>query len=307
MSITLTGNQRKAGELRAACGAWEPLELLEADSARVAVARRGRGPAVLCLHATGHGARDFEGLAARLADSYEVIAVDWPGQGRSPAEEAPASAGRYSRIVEGLLPQLTRQPAVVVGCSVGGAAAIDLASRRADLVRALVLCDPGGLLAVDASVRIGTRAMSAFFAAGARGARWYPKAFDLYYRMVLPAPAARPWRDRIVAAAVESAPALAEAWASFGLPDADLRARVREVACPVLLAWAKQDRVLPWSRCKGAASAFRDARVELFEGGHAAFLEDPARFEQAFRTFAASLPDAGAAHGDGAWKAASAG
>lgn len=261
------------------------------------------------LHATGHGARDFEDLAARLGDSHEVIAVDWPGQGLSAGDTEPASAARYSRLLEELLPRLSAEPAIVIGCSIGGAAAIDLASRRGDLVRALVLCDPGGLLPVDASVRVATRAMSAFFAAGARGARWYPKAFELYYRLVLPAAPARAQRQRIVAGCVETAPVLAEAWASFGKPDADLRDRVANIACPVLFAWAKGDRVIPWSRCRPAASRFRDARVELFEGGHAAFLEDPDRFEAVLRDFAASLPAIGPsrAGAGGAWNAAAAG
>lgn len=290
MSITKAETASGSGNPRAACGAWKPVETVEAGGTRLAVARKGRGPAVVALHATGHGARDYEGLATRLADGFETIAVDWPGQGASPPDREPASAERYSRLLEELLPRVTAGPAIVIGCSIGGAAALDLAARRPDLVRALVLCDPGGLLAIDAGVRLGTRAMSAFFAAGARGARWYPKAFELYYRMVLPAAPARPWRDRIVAACVDCAPVLAEAWASFGRPDADLRAKVERVGCPVLLAWARGDRVLPWSRCRAAAAKFRDARVEMFDGGHAAFLEDPDRFESVFRAFAKGLP-----------------
>lgn len=264
--------------------------MIEVGGTRLALSRRGRGPVVVCLHATGHGARDYEDLASRLADSFETIAVDWPGQGLSPVEGEPASAARYSRILEELLPRVVVGPAILIGCSIGGAAALDLAARRSDLVRALVLCDPGGLLAVNSLVRFGTRAMSAFFAAGARGVSWYPKAFDLYYRMMLAGMPARAQRGRIVAACVETAPVLAEAWASFGRPEADLRAKVCEVRSPVLLAWAKSDRVLPWSRCQAAASKFRDARLEMFEGGHAAFLEDPARFESVLRAFAATLP-----------------
>lgn len=290
MSITTQQHEPENGALRAATGAWSPVEFHQAGGARIAVARRGRGPVVVCLHATGHGGRDFEEFAARVGDAFKVVAVDWPGQGLSPACGEAASAAFYARLLEDLLPRVAGGPAILVGCSIGGAAALELASRRKDLVRALVLCDPGGLLPVDATVRLATRAMSAFFAAGARGAFWYPKAFELYYRMVLPAPAARGQRGRIVAAAVETAPILAEAWTSFGQPDADLRPRIAHVACPVLVAWAKNDRVLPWARCKSAALQLRDVRVELFDGGHAAFLEDPARFEGVFRAFAASLP-----------------
>jgi pimeloyl-ACP methyl ester carboxylesterase len=297
MSITSTltgavaGNPaREAGAtLRAAAGAWEPVEFHAAAGARVAVARKGRGPAVVCLHATGHGARDFELFADRVGDSFEVIAVDWPGQGLSPSDAAPASAHRYSQILEELIPALTSTPVIVVGCSIGGAAAIELAARRSDLVRALVLCDPGGLVAIDPAVRFIIGRMTAFFAAGARGARWFPWAFSKYYGLVLSGAPARMQRERIVASAREIAPVLAEAWASFGQPSADLRALAPMVKCPTLFAWAKHDRVIPWDRCKAAATMFPDHRVEMFEAGHAAFLEDPDPFAASFTRFAGAL------------------
>lgn len=292
MSITSKGTPLAAGIARAATGAWDPVEFHQAAGIRVALTRRGRGPAVVCLHATGHGARDFEAFAARVARDFEVIAVDWPGQGRSEADTEPASAARYSRILEDLLPRLAAGPVVLLGCSIGGAAAIEVAARRGDLVRGLVLCDPGGLVVPDAATRLAVRAMVSFFAAGARGASWFPAAFALYYRMVLPGAAARPQRDRIVAAVRETAPVLAEAWASFGAPAADLRGLAPRIGCPTLFAWARQDRVLPWSRSRAAAETFPDVRVEFFRGGHAAFLEDPDRFAQTFLAFASDLAGA---------------
>lgn len=289
MSITSTSNVAAAGILRAATGAWDPVEFHQAAGTSIAIARRGRGPAVVCLHATGHGARDFEPLAELVGDAFEILAVDWPGQGLSPREREPASAARYSLILEQLLPQICDGPAIVVGCSIGGAAAIELTARRPDLVRALVLCDPGGLVAPDAVTRFAVGRMHSFFAAGARGASWFPAAFALYYRMVLPQPSARAQRNRIVAAARETAPVLAEAWASFAAPQADLRALIPRISCPTLFAWAEQDRILPWSRNKAAAETFRDFRVEFFRAGHAAFLEDPERFAVAFREFATNV------------------
>jgi pimeloyl-ACP methyl ester carboxylesterase len=297
--LTVRATDSPAGALRAAAGAWDPVEFHTAAGARVAVARRGRGPTVVCLHATGHGARDFELLADRVGDQFEVVAVDWPGQGLSPGEAAPASARRYSEILEALLPALTREPAIVLGCSIGGAAAIELAARRSDLVRALVLCDPGGLVATNAAVRFVVGRMEAFFAAGARGARWFPWAFAKYYDMVLPGAPARAQRERIVASAREIAPILAQAWASFHEPSADLRGLAPRIACPTLFAWAKHDRVVRWDACKAAAGTFPDHRIEHFDAGHAAFLEDPERFAAVFRDFVraleTSVPTRGAA------------
>src|SRR6188508_1437495 len=101
MSITSSDTERNVGPAaaRAAAGAWDPVEFHDAAGARIAVARRGSGPPVVCLHATGHGARDFEPLAERIGYRFEVFAVDWPGQGKSPREQHPASARRYAAIV----------------------------------------------------------------------------------------------------------------------------------------------------------------------------------------------------------------
>jgi len=57
----------------------------------------------------------------------------------------------------------------------------------------------------------------------------------------------------------------------------------------VLLAWAKSDRIVPWSESRKAVRGFRNRTVKLFRGGHAAFLEDADRFARAFRRFAREL------------------
>jgi 4,5:9,10-diseco-3-hydroxy-5,9,17-trioxoandrosta-1(10),2-diene-4-oate hydrolase len=223
-----------------------------------------------------------------------VIALDWPGHGRSAEDRGPAGAARYAEIAERFADALGLRDVVLVGNSIGGAVAIQLAAKRPDLVRALVLADAGGLDRVDVLTRAVTRGMAAFFAAGARGARWYPRAFALYYGLVLSAPAAAPQRVRIVAAAREMAPRLAEAWRSFGESDADLRDVAAALACPVLVAWAKRDRVLQLWRSHPAIRRIPGARLELFDGGHAPFLECPDAFAAALREFLDGLPPAGA-------------
>lgn len=292
MSITSTV---PSSSRRSACGAWDPVGFHDVRGVSLATARCGAGPLVVCLHATGHGARDYEPFARELAGEFEVVAVDWPGQGRSSDDREAATAARYGDLLEALLEDLDRGPAILVGCSIGGAAALRVAAARPDLVRGLVLCNSGGLAPLDAVSRFAIGRMVAFFEAGARGAGWFPRAFDWYYRLVLPEEGARAQRDRIVAAARETAPVLAQAWRSFAAADADLRETARAVRCPTLLAWAKGDRILPWARSARGAEGIAHRRVELFRGGHAAFLEDAARFCAVFREFAASLPSEEAA------------
>jgi pimeloyl-ACP methyl ester carboxylesterase len=261
---------------------------LDIDGVRIAVAREGRGPTVVCLHAVGHGGRDFEAFSEAVKGRFEIVRVDWPGQGRSGDDPGhPASAARYADLLSGVLRALGVDRPIIIGNSIGAAAAVIYASRAP--VRGLVLCDPGGFVAVDVRTRAFCGAFARFFSAGARRAGWFGAAFALYYRLVLPSEAAGAQRRRIVASAYEIAPVLTQAWRSFGEPEADIRALAADLTVPVWFAWARHDRVIPASLCMPAIRRMKAASLTFFAGGHAAFLEQPEAFAAGFERFVANL------------------
>ncbi len=261
---------------RTQLGATRPGKDIVVDGVRLAYDDAGAGPALVCLHAIGHGASDFAALRARIGAGRRVIALDWPGHGSSADDREPAKAARYEALLAGFLDALGLARATLLGNSIGGAAALRLAAHAPGRVRALVLVNPGGLDKGGALARAMPRAMARFFEAGARGARWYPAAFAAYYRLVLPR--APEQRARIVAAARESAAVLAQAWRGFAEPDADVRQLAERVRCRTLVAWAKGDRINQLSRCRPALRRLPNARLVTFSGGHAPFLEDPDAF-----------------------------
>lgn len=270
---------------RAEIGVPANCQMIEADGVRLAVAREGSGPAVVCLHAVGHGGGDFEAFARAVRDQFEVIRIDWPGQGRSEPDDKPASAARYAALLAEVLRALDVHQPIIIGNSIGGAAAIHYAGAHP--VRSLVLCDSAGLVRVGFATRLFCGLFVRFFKGGARGAWWYPALFRLYYRkLVLPSPAAAAQRDRIIAASRGLAPLLRDAWESFRRKDADIRAAAAALDIPIWVAWANGDRVIPFSLCKRAIEAMKHARVTMFAGGHAAFLEQPDAFVDAFLGFA---------------------
>ncbi len=273
---------------RRAVGATEPWREATVDGVRLAYDDEGEGPPIVCLHAIGHGAGDYAVLRRRLRDRHRVIALDWPCHGSSADDREPASQRRYGDLLRGFVEALALEPAVIIGNSIGGAAAIRLAAETPGRVRALVLANPGGLDRGGGSRlnRAVTGAMAAFFAAGARGASWYPRALAAYYRrIVLPESAAEEQRERIIAQGSEVAGVLADAWRSFGEPNADLRPLAAEVTCPVLFAWAERDRINQLARCRAAIAEFPNARLETFRAGHAAFLEMPDAFLASLERF----------------------
>lgn len=288
--------------LRSAVAVSAPFHEIDVDGVTLAYADEGTGPApaLVCLHAIGHGGSDFDRVRARWRGRRRVIAVDWPGQGRSGVDRVPPSAARYADLLAGLLDALGVERAVLLGNSIGGAAAVRYAARAPERVAGLVLENPGGLDRTDdAPARLAIGAMVRLFAAGARGAWWYPAAFALYYRTVLPRRAAAAQRARIVAAARELAPLLRDAWRSFGAADADTRALAPRIGCPVLFAWAARDRFVQLRRARPTIARFPDARTVTLPAGHAPHLETPDAFEAELERFLDALPSAAAAHDHG--------
>jgi pimeloyl-ACP methyl ester carboxylesterase len=273
---------------RSEVGAQEPSDRIEIEGVSLAYTDSGgSGPAIICLHAIGHGARDFENVTRQLSPDYRVVALDFPGHGSSGYDSRPPSATRYAEILGEFVEQLHPGPVTLLGNSIGGAAAIRYATQHPEQVKSLVLCDSAGLGVPDGASRLFIEVFVQFFAAGRRGAIWFPWAFSRYYSKVLMREPARKQRDRIVRSAYEMAPTLEKAWKSFAKREENLLPILSQVQCPVLLAWAKDDFVLPLSRNRSSFQKFPNHRLEVFDGGHAAFLEDPDRFEPALRRFLA--------------------
>jgi len=280
------GREARDTNYRSAVGAQKPYEVVLLSGTAIAYTDSGgSGPVLICLHAIGHGARDFADLSRRLTPGYRVLALDFPGQGNSGPDTEQASATHYADLLAQFIDHLDLKSVILIGNSIGGAAAIRYASTHPERVKALVLCDSGGLGKPSPISRIFIGAFVQFFAAGRRGAFWYPWAFERYYRRVLIADSAREERNRIIRSAYEIALPLEQAWRSFGRWDESLLPLLPSIQCPVLLAWAREDVVLPLKYAQPAFNLFRKHELQVFDGGHAAFLEDPDRFEKSLRRF----------------------
>jgi lipase len=95
-------------------------------------------PRVVCLHGvTGHG-RHFAMLAEDALDAFHVVAPDLLGHGSSPYEP-PWDIGSH---LDAILKTVGIAPSVFIGHSFGGRLAFEIAARRPELVKRLVLLDP---------------------------------------------------------------------------------------------------------------------------------------------------------------------
>ena len=101
-----------------------------------------RAPGVLLLHGLMGRASHWASTTRWLAERHRAVGLDQRGHGRSekPAE-GPYTRDAYVADAEEAIEQLGLGPATVVGHSMGALTAWQLAAKRPDLVRALIICD----------------------------------------------------------------------------------------------------------------------------------------------------------------------
>lgn len=101
----------------------------------------GQGPVVLCLHGWASSLTMWQRTCQRLAPAYHVISLDLPGFGDSsrPPSAFDFGAENYAAVVAAFLAQMTPDRAVVLGHSMGGLIAVQLALNYPHLVSGLVL------------------------------------------------------------------------------------------------------------------------------------------------------------------------
>lgn len=89
--------------------------------------RRGSGDPLVLIHGIGSRWQVFEPIIDRLAEDHEVLAIDLPGFGGSPADPAVSAAPRgYAERLVVLFDELGIERPHVVGNSLGGGIALEL-------------------------------------------------------------------------------------------------------------------------------------------------------------------------------------
>lgn len=103
----------------------------------------GRGPPLLLIHGLGSSTRDWELQRDYFASGFQVIVFDVRGHGRSGKPPGPYSVRQFAADTVGLLRQLGTAPAHVVGLSMGGMIAFQLALDAPELVGTLTIVNSG--------------------------------------------------------------------------------------------------------------------------------------------------------------------
>jgi 3-oxoadipate enol-lactonase len=249
----------------------------------------GQGQPLLLLHGIGASARTWGRAAEGLSRRRRVIAPDARGHGRS---ASPVSGYRdvdYVADVEALIPQAVDGPLDVAGHSMGGRIAAELAARRPDLFRHLVLEEAlGGPStprppAEEAQMREGARVWIERLRAAPR------EAVLAQTRQRQPA-----WSEEECAAFVDSQREFSMAIYAAGSLGYfwDWRTLVARIRCPTLVITGDRSApAFPPSMADEAAveeirRAMPRARlVQVRGGGHMVHLDRSSEFVAAVESF----------------------
>src|SRR5947207_2466572 len=99
----------------------------------------GSGEPVLLIHGLGSSTRDWAPQVPALSQRFQVIAFDVRGHGRSAKPKQRYSVKLFAADTAALIRTLDIAPAHVIGISMGGMIAFQLAVEAPQLVRSLVI------------------------------------------------------------------------------------------------------------------------------------------------------------------------
>ncbi|MCS6886685.1 MAG: alpha/beta fold hydrolase [Chloroflexus sp.] len=243
------------------------------------VMRRGRaGPPLICIHGAGGSARHWGLLLEPLATVAQVYAVDLPGHGRSPAADGTVTITRYAQAISALHTALALPPAIVVGHSMGGAIALQLAVGAPQIVAGL------GLVGSAARLRVAPALLAGL--AGDAAAR--QEAINTLAHWLF-SPAADPGLIREAFAeyaALDPAILLADLQACHGF---DIRSQLAAIRSPALVVTGADDTLTPPKLGAELAAGLGVEHHLLANAGHMPMLEAPDLLSELLLRFISTL------------------
>jgi pimeloyl-ACP methyl ester carboxylesterase len=272
------------------------------DGARLHVVERGDGPALVLLHGIMLSSDIWVHQLNELADRHRVVAVDLRGHGRSTAGDRTITVETMADDVCRVLDALGLRQCLLVGHSMGGMVALQVAhdlapERRRELLSgvAVVSSAAGPFFTVPGSARVakvGLPAWSQVLLAAERLGVWAMPAEDLRWWLTRLSfgPEPNPAQVRFAEQLHHSVSASTLAQLLPGLATFDLSREVADIDVPVLVVVGSKDRLTPPRHARRLASALPRAElVELPRCGHTPMLERRREFSRLLEEFCAKV------------------
>jgi pimeloyl-ACP methyl ester carboxylesterase len=262
------------------------------------------GPAdaspIVCLHGLGATNASLLPIFWDLAADHRVLAPDLPGHGASGAPRARYDAAFFARWLDEWMGQMGIDSAVVLGNSLGGRIALEVALRHPDRVRSLLLLAPAltfrrirqfvpmvrlmrpelAALPLPMSQAAAVAGIRMLFAQPERlSPSWYRSAAGEFVRL---------YHKRAHRVAFYSA--LRQLYLDDAFGRSGFWTRLPQMATPALFIWGARDRLVPAGFARHVTDAVpRSVSVTFEDCGHVPQFEMPERTSQTIRSFLAGL------------------
>jgi pimeloyl-ACP methyl ester carboxylesterase len=231
----------------------------------------GSGPPLLFLHGWA-GTDGTDVLLERLASDFTVLAPAHPGFDGSPRPPWVTTVDDLAYVYLDLLAQRDLRDVAVLGVSLGGWIAAEMAVRSTERLSGLVLANPIG-------IRVGgfeDRDAADIYALSRE------QVHALVYHDAEKIPLNVDGRDEqeLMRLARNEETAALLLWKPY-MHNPKLRRRLSRIAVPTLVAWGESDGIVDTDYGRAFAEAIPGSRLELIEGaGHAPDVEQPDRLAE---------------------------
>ncbi|MBA2546458.1 MAG: alpha/beta hydrolase [Solirubrobacterales bacterium] len=263
--------------------------------ARVNYVEMGEGPPVVFVHGLSGAWQNWLEQIPEFARDHRVIALDLPGFGSSPMPPWDISVQGYGSFLRDFCEKLGIDHAAIVGNSLGGFIATEVAIAEANRVDRLVLVSAAGITWARARrepaamlarmARATTPLAFRFQLSGIRRPRIRQAAFQGVFHDPNTLRRELLWESFVPAL---EAPAFYDSMTS--LVGYDIRHRLEEIEDPTLIVWGRNDRVVPVPAALSYKRRIGDnAELHIFDQtGHVPQMERPVRFNRLLSGFLAS-------------------
>jgi len=239
---------------------------LSIAGAEIELFEGGQGAPLLFLH-SGQGVTAGDPFLAMLARQYRVVAPSHPGFGKSSLPDWVDSVDDMAHIYLELMARLGLDKVDVIGCSIGGWIAAEIATKVPERIKRLVMIGPVG-------VKVGT-----------------PDKLDIPDVFAMPQdkfaklifhdpdkhrPDLKSMPDEAITTMVRNRETLAlVAWEPY-MHNPKLKHRLHRVTAPVLFIRGESDGLVSAQYLQGYAKLLPNARIEtIAKAGHAPQVEQP--------------------------------
>lgn len=248
----------------------------------------GSGPDLILIHGWAMHGGIFAPLTPLLAERFRVHLVDLPGHGFSRDDDAPAEVRDWSARIAAATPPR----AIWVGWSMGGLVALHAALDAPEHVRGLVEIanSPRFVAAADWPQAMAPKVLEGFETGLERDYRATVDGFLALELIGSPNPQStlRDLKARVFERGEPPLRTLVDGLRA--LENADLRARLAELAMPNLWIAGRRDRLIRAAAMRWASQQTRHGEFVEIDSGHAPFLSHPREVADAIIEFADRVP-----------------